>query len=128
MTGGLAGDQLPYTPELTATMSVDYEWSLGGGTLAFVGGDVRLASDQAGGFDQTYRTLFGRRLQIDGYQKVDLRAGVAFDNFSVTAFANNVTNSRGLTSFGDLGDRPGNLLAASPIRPRTFGVTAAASF
>ena len=128
VTGGLAGDQLPYTPELTATMSVDYEWSLGGGTLAFVGGDGRLASDQAGGFDQTYRTLFGRRLQIDGYQKVDLRAGVAFDNFSVTAFANNVTNSRGLTSFGDLGDRPGNLLAASPIRPRTFGVTAAASF
>ncbi|WP_010410339.1 TonB-dependent receptor [Citromicrobium sp. JLT1363] len=128
VTGGLAGDQLPYTPELTATMSVDYEWSLGGSTLAFVGGDVRLTSDQAGGFDQTYRTLFGRRLEIDGYQKVDLRAGVAFDKFSVTAFANNVTNSRGLTSFGGLGDRPGTLLEASPIRPRTFGVTAAASF
>ncbi|MBX7483469.1 TonB-dependent receptor [Qipengyuania qiaonensis] len=128
VTGGLDGDQLPYTPELTATMSVDYEWNIGGSALAFVGGDVRLVSDQAGAFDQTYRTLFGRRLEIDGYQKVDLRAGVAFDNFSITAFANNLTNSQGLTSFGDLGNRPGTLLAASPIRPRTFGLTAAASF
>ncbi|MBB3032435.1 TonB-dependent receptor [Alteriqipengyuania lutimaris] len=128
VTGGLEGDQLPFTPELTATLSVDYEWALGSGATAFVGGDARLVSDQAGGFDSTYRSLFGRRLQVDGYEKVDLRAGVAFDSFSITAYATNVTNSRGLTALGGLGERPGTLLSASPIRPRTFGVTAAASF
>ena len=128
VTGGLDGDELPFTPKLTATLSADYEWSLGGDVLAFVGGDVRLVSDQAAGFDQTYRGLFGRRLEVDAYDKVDLRAGVSFENFSVTAFARNITNSRGLTNIGDLGNRPGTLLAASPIRPRTFGLTAAASF
>jgi outer membrane receptor protein involved in Fe transport len=30
LTGGLSGDSLPYTPQYTANLSADYEWSLGG--------------------------------------------------------------------------------------------------
>lgn len=128
VTGGLDGDELPFSPNWTATASIDYEWSLGGETTAFVGGDVRLVSDQSAGFNPAYRATFGRRLGVDGYQTVDLRAGIAFETFSLTAFARNLTDSGGLTSVGDFGARPGTLVSASPIRPRTFGLSAAASF
>lgn len=128
VTGGLDGDRLPFTPRWAVTTSLDYEWNIGGDTTAFVGGDLRLVGDQPAGFDPTYRALFGDRLTIDGYQTIDLRAGLLWENFSVTAFARNLTDAGGLTNVGGLGTRPGTLLGASPIRPRTVGLIAAASF
>lgn len=126
--GGFAGDRLPYAPEWSANLSADYEWAIGGGTTAFVGGNVRLVSDQEADFDDAYRTEYGRRLQIDGYATVDLRAGARFGAFNVTAFAKNLANSRGLTSAGGFGTRPGTAISASPIRPRTLGITLGADF
>ena len=128
VTGGLDGDELPYTPKLTTTLSLDYEWALGGDALAFVGGDVQLTGDQSAAFDPAYRATFGRRLDLDGYEKVDVRAGVDFGAFSVTAFARNLTNSLGLSNVGEFGTRPGTLVSASPIRPRTIGLSLAAGF
>jgi iron complex outermembrane recepter protein len=125
--GGFAGDRLPYAPEWTANVSADYEWAIGGAT-AFVGGNVRLVSDQQADFDDNYRTTFRRRLAIDGYATVDLRAGARFGAYNVTAFAKNLGNSRGLTNVGGFGARPGNLVSASPIRPRTLGITLGAEF
>jgi iron complex outermembrane recepter protein len=125
--GGFAGDRLPYAPEWTANVSADYEWKMGGAT-AFVGGNVRLVSDQATDFDDTYRTAFNNRLVIDGYATVDLRAGARFGAFNVTAFAKNLGNSRGLVNASGYGSRPGNLVSASPIRPRTIGVSLGAAF
>lgn len=127
VTGGFEGDQLPFTPEWSITASADYEWGVGAAT-AFIGGDVRLLGDQAAGFSTAYRGAYGRRLEIDGYTKVDLRAGVEFDALSITAFARNVTNSRGLNNIGSFGERIGTQLSASPIQPRTLGVTAAVEF
>ncbi|TGX54006.1 TonB-dependent receptor [Sphingomonas gei] len=126
--GGFAGDRLPYAPEWTANLSADYEWGIGGGTTAFVGGNVRLVSDQQTDFDDAYQTQFGRRLAIDGFATVDLRVGARFGAFNVTAFAKNLGNSRGLTNVGSFGARPGTLVSASPIRPRTLGVTLGAGF
>lgn len=126
--GGFAGDRLPYAPEWTANFAADYEWSLGGETTAFVGGNVGLVSDQAGNFDANYQEAFGRRLKLDGYASADLRAGVRLERFSINAYMRNVTNSRGLTGLGDFLLRPGTTLSAAPIRPRTYGVTVGAEF
>lgn len=125
--GGFAGDRLPYAPEWTANLSADYEWALGNAT-AFVGGNVRLVSDQATDFDLSYLDAFGRRPAIDGFATVDLRAGARFGAFNITAFAKNLGNSRGLTNAGGFGTRPGTAISASPIRPRTLGVTLGAAF
>ncbi|AKM10892.1 TonB-dependent receptor [Croceicoccus naphthovorans] len=127
VTGGLDGDPLPFTPKYAVTASADYEWYIGAAT-AFIGGDIRMISDQAANFSPAYRATYGQILEADGYAKVDLRAGVEFDAFSITAFARNVTNSRGLTNIGSFGERVGTQLSASPIQPRTLGVTAAVSF
>jgi iron complex outermembrane receptor protein len=136
VTGGLDGDELPFSPRWSGTLSADYEWPVFGDSIAFVGGDFRFVSEQAAGFDQGYREEFGRRLELPSYEVVDLRAGVDLGNFSLTAFVRNLLNSGGLTNLGGFGTRPVldptepgiTALSASPIRPRTFGVTLGAEF
>lgn len=125
---GVKGDRLPYAPEWNANLSADYRWSLGGETSAFVGGNIRLVSDQETDFDIAYQLTYGRRLKIDGYATVDLRAGIETSRFNVQLYARNLANTRGLVNAGQFLTRPGTLVNASPIRPRTFGVTVGASF
>ena len=138
LTGGLAGDRLPYAPEWSANVSADYEWALSGSVDAFVGGNVRLVSDQFAGFSPGYRAAFGRRLELDGYPVVDLRAGINFDRILISAFVKNLTDQYGLTTatYGTtpfsvpvaIGGQGIPLATASSIRPRTFGATVGFSF
>jgi len=125
---GVDGDRLPFAPEWAASASADYEWPVGGHAIAFVGGSLRWISEQATDFDPGYLAAFGRRLVIDGYETLDLRAGLDFNRFNVTVFAKNVTNSDGLIHAGDYLTRPGNFVTATPIRPRTIGATVGFSF
>lgn len=138
LTGGLAGDDLPFTPRWTANLSADYEWALSGNVRAFVGGDVAFRSDQKAGFDPDYRTAYGRQLTLDGYETVNLRAGVEFGGFTVSAYVRNLTNSYGLvnagtfgyaidTALGGAGPATPQVLASS-IRPRTAGATLGIKF
>lgn len=126
--GGFASDRLPYAPELSANFSADYEWAIGNSVTAYIGGNVRLISDQFTNFDDNYRTAFGRRLSIDGFATADLRAGVQFETFNLALYAKNVTNTLGLTSAEGYLARPGTSMEAAPIRPRTIGFTVGASF
>ena len=138
ITGGLAGDPLPYVPKWSSTVSADYEWALAGATRAFVGADGHLQSDQAGGFSAGYRALYGRPLTLDGYATLDLRAGVEFGNITVSAYARNVTDNHGLISATysappfsvptTIGGNGLNLATASMIRPRTIGGTVGFKF
>ena len=136
LTGGLAGDQLPYTPKISANISADYEWALAPEVAAFVGGNVRLSGDQTAGFSAAYRAAFGDRIRIDGYNPVDLRAGVNFGRFTAQAFARNVFDTYGVVSAGGypfavpagLGGNATPLINVSTIRPRTIGVIIGANF
>jgi iron complex outermembrane recepter protein len=125
---GFDGDRLPYAPEWTASASADYEWPLGAHATAFVGGSIKWISEQASDFDPGYLDAFGRRLVIDGYETLDLRAGLDFEKFNLTLYAKNVTNSDGLIHAGDYLTRPGDLVTATPIRPRTIGAAIGFSF
>ena len=136
LTGGLAGDTLPYTPTIAANLSVDYDWAIGNDAEAFVGGNVRMVGDQVAGFSNAYRAVFGDRIRIDGYETVDLRAGVNFGQFSVQAYARNLFDAYGVVSAGGfptsvqpaLGGTSIPLMTASTIRPRTIGVIFGARF
>ena len=145
ITGGLAGDDLPYTPRYAANLSGNYDWALTDKIAAFVGGDVQLRGDQFAGFNSgspaaaSYRTVFGRRIQLDGYATVDLRAGVNVGAFTIQAYVRNLTDSYGLLSAGGypyrvdptpaIGGGTGPmLLTASTIQPRTIGGTVGFKF
>ena len=131
LTGGLAGDPLPFTPRWSATLSGDYEWAIGDNARAFVGANLRTVSHRTSGFSAAYRAAFGHLIVLDGYQTVDLRAGVDFGHFSIGAYARNLTNSDGLVNAGGypttipvvVGGNNVPLATASRIRPRTLGLT-----
>lgn len=76
LTGGLAGDEPPFSPKVTGNLSAHDEWSLSDSVEAFVVGNIRAIDDQTAGFSSAYRTAFARRIKIDNYETVGLRAGV----------------------------------------------------
>jgi outer membrane receptor protein involved in Fe transport len=136
LTGGLAGDQLPYTPKVSFNISGDYEWMLAGETEAFVGANLRLVGEQTAGFSAAYRAAFNDRIRIDGYETVDLRAGVNFGRFTAQVFARNIFDTYGVVSAGGfpfsvpaaLGGNAAPLINVSTIRPRTIGLLVGANF
>lgn len=131
LSGGLAGDRLPYTPQFSGSLSADYEWGMGNDVKAYAGASLRLLGDQTAGFNAAYRATFGDVIRIDSYSVVDLRAGVEFGNLSLSVYARNLTNSYGVVSAGDfpvtvapgIGGSGAQLLNAATIRPRTLGAT-----
>jgi len=134
LTGGLAGDRLPYTPKWAGNLSVDYDWAIGG-ARAYVGGNLHVSGDQPAAFSADYRAAFGHTLELDGYATVDLRAGIDFDRFSISAYIRNLTDAGGLVSATypytvtpGVGASSPPLALVSSIRPRTIGVTLGARF
>jgi outer membrane receptor protein involved in Fe transport len=123
VTGGLAGDELPFSPRWSGSATADYDWDLNATTKAFVGATARYVGKQSAGFDGAYRAEFDQRLRLPSYEALDLRAGLNFQKIAVSAFVKNVFNSHGLTDLTGFGTRPGLGLSASPIRPRTIGLT-----
>lgn len=136
LTGGLAGDQLPYSPKWQSSLSADYDWQLSSGASAYVGTSLRLLGDQVAGFNAAYRGAFNRRVRIDGYAVLDVRAGVDFGRFSLGVYARNLTNSYGVVNAegypfavpAAIGGQGINLMNAAIIRPRTIGATAGIRF
>ena len=126
--GGLTGDRLPFTPEFAVSVNGDYRWNLSGSTDAFFGASLRYLSKQVGGFDTTYRGVYGRRASIPSYEVIDLRAGIDFGPATVEIYAKNINNSRGITSLTPLGQYPGGSIGTGLIAPRTFGLSLSAEF
>jgi iron complex outermembrane receptor protein len=95
-TRDFAGALVPYTPELTTRLNADYEWPVGDGLLAFIGGSMTSRSDTVaivGGEDVV---IDGRRdlYRLDSYTLLDLRAGIASADrrWRLTFFGRNVTD------------------------------------
>ena len=126
--GGLDGDQLPFAPRWNASLAADYSWSMAGGVKPYIGADLTMVSDRPGNFDDSYRTAFGRRLTLDGYATVNLRAGADIGRFNLSLYARNLANSRGLVAAGTFGTRPNGGLEVTPIQPRTIGAALGFAF
>jgi outer membrane receptor protein involved in Fe transport len=128
LSGGLKGDDLPFTPELSIGLNADYEWSIGAQSTAYVGGSVRYLSDQTGSYDLDYREANGRQREVPSYEVLDLQAGLDFGRYSLELYAKNVTDSDGQTSVGEVGTVPNGAIGTGVIRPRTIGLTLGLEF
>ena len=135
LAGGVAGDDLPFVPRWSGTVSADYRWEMGD-TALYVGGDVHLQDDQRGGFSAAYRATYGRQITLDGYSTVNLRAGAEFGAFTVQLYARNLLDSQGLINASDypvvlptvIGGTGATLINGSSIRPRTLGAVVGVRF
>jgi outer membrane receptor protein involved in Fe transport len=117
---GLAGDRLPFSNRYSGYVSVDQKFPLGAAWSGFVGGDLSYVGDRVGFFAPTsQRTLF------PAYGKADLRAGVTYNSWTATFFANNVADKRAPIA-GGLGYFPPS--AFEYIQPRTVGLNVSKGF
>ena len=122
--GGFSGDQLPYTPKLSASFNGDYSWHVSPNAKAHVGASLRHLSGQTASYSAAFVAAHGGQRHIRPYGVVDANAGVDFGRFNVEAYVKNLGNSHGRTSdFIVPGLLPEGAGAAGIIRPRTFGFT-----
>jgi outer membrane receptor protein involved in Fe transport len=78
----------------------------------------------------------GRQPMLDGYATLDLRAGVNFGRYSLTAYVRNLIDSNGIVSAvgfpvtyaTEIGGANRPAFVATSIPPRTMGATLSASF
>ena len=87
----VTGKQLPYAPRRTIGVTFDYRHPIFGGAATLVA-DGSL-SDRF----HTYQDIDNSVVAPD-YDIVNLRLGIEYKNYSVTGYANNVSNKRYMVS------------------------------
>ena len=122
--GGRDGDRLPYVPEWSGAADADYRWPFGENWSAFVGTSYRYIGGRESNFG-----LQASRVHLPSYTLLDLRAGVSNGRWTISGYASNLGDKRGITSISTVGaNAASNPYMASVIRPRTVGVTLALDF
>ena len=134
---GLAGDKMPYVPELSWALTTEYAFATNSGFNGQVGAALRGVGDRVN--DTTERQLItapgdpstvlqediSAPVELDSYQALDLYAGIGKGNWELRVYANNVTNEGAwstLTPLASAFGGPDVQVSAVPIRPRTFGI------
>ena len=123
---GLNGDRLPYVPRFSGAFTADYSTTLSGDTKLNIGGAVNYVdsriSDYSGNFPK----------HLPAYATVDLRAGLDFGKFNLSAFARNLTDKRAIVVVGTellaTNNTAGSPYAAGVLTPRTIGLEASVKF
>jgi outer membrane receptor protein involved in Fe transport len=119
---GVSGDRLPFSSRFSGNLSVDDEFPLATGTMGFLGGSVSYIGDRDGDFPTPPQVT---RPVLPSYTKIDFRAGVRYESWKVSLFANNVADKRGVVYFGvGLGAAP----MVNFIQPRTIGLSLSRNF
>lgn len=133
---GLKGDDIPVVPDVTASLSAQYNWPLQNGLSLYLRGDVNYTGASNNNFrdylidpDPTSPT-FGeetstpndRFAEMDAYAVTNLRFGLEGATWGIEAYVNNVEDERGETyHFVDnFRPAPGETFV---IRPRTAGIS-----
>ena len=128
---GAKGDRLPGSAKFSASLSSEYDWSVGGGFSAFAGASLAYVGGRYAEFANilptaTANEAFGARVKLPSYTTVDLRGGVYNDDWRISAYLKNIGDKRGVIEATTRGG------TSSPqaifLQPRTVGVSVTRSF
>ncbi|HEX3675894.1 MAG TPA: TonB-dependent receptor, partial [Sphingomicrobium sp.] len=127
LTGGFAGDPLPWVPKWSGALHADYDFPMSSALGGFVGASLDYIGRRNAEFNQRHPD--GSLVRIPGYTEIDLRAGVNMGRFTLEAFARNLFDKGGITdAFGfDGATFPNGAAGVAVIRPRTIGLTLTAN-
>lgn len=117
--GGLKGDSLPDSPDVTVALSGDYGFSLGGYD-ADIGATVRYVADRVSSFDMSGGTP---QHALPNYTTVDLRSGIDFNGVRAQLYVRNLFDEFGELSATTSFSVAGGPIQITPLRPRTVGLT-----
>jgi iron complex outermembrane receptor protein len=125
---GLSGDRLPYSPQVEASLSGDYDFPIASAFSGFVGASYHHVGDRKTDFEASAPAGF-ERPTFPAYDTVDLRAGVDHGGIEVEFYIKNVGDAGGLTNLQSANiDGVSAPLYAGIIQPRTFGVSLTAKY
>ncbi len=124
--GGTAGDRLPYVPELTSSVSIDYSTALSATITGNAGATWSHVGSQSGDFTAT--PILSNNPRIPSYDTFDLRVGVTFSQFRLDLLARNITDSQGLVTYRNAGGFNGQTGSGVIIQPRTYALRLSATF
>jgi iron complex outermembrane receptor protein len=118
------GDTLPDTPELTGTVSADYNFNVGGYD-SWAGATFRYVDSRVSAVNKTGSSP---QYELPSYDTVDLRGGIQLGSTQVQLYVKNLLDERGqlsaVTAFTGAGG-PANV---SILQPRTYGVSVNVGF
>lgn len=118
-TNARDGDRLPLTSKWSGGLSAQYERPFAGGYVGFAGGDVNYVGERWNAFQGARNAAL-----LGDYTLANLRFGVRKDNWSLSAFVNNLLDEHYQTM-----TQPTGTPAYSTIgRPRTVGLNARLAF
>lgn len=120
--GAANGDRLPFVPKWTGSITADYNWEVGNGWTADLGGSVNYIGSRVSGFVGNAVTGTGYGVPIPTFTTVNLNASVTHGPVTFQAFIRNIGSSHGIVYVPVL-SAPilTNYNTASVIPPRTFG-------
>lgn len=120
---GVPGDRLPLTSSYSGSASIDQRFGLAHvlpNAKGFAGAVVAYVGDRVGNFATT-----PQRQDLPAYTKLDLHAGFRRESWTITAYANNAADERGVLD-GGIGYY--YVPARIYITPRTVGMSLVKTF
>lgn len=122
---GHRGDRVPYVPQVSGSLSGDYDYSLGQGWRGYADVNAVFVGESFSEFSPA--NVFYRRLPA--YTSINLRIGAQSDSrgWGVSAFVDNLFDRVGIVSETANNISVGHTLVTS-IAPRTVGVNVRKSF
>ena len=122
---GHTGDRLPYAPKWSTSVDGEYDAPAFAQWNYFVGATWSFVGNRSTDFgsDPTAKT----QVSLPSYNTYGARVGLDNDLYRVTLYAKNLSDSRGITSYGASG-APGLNGEIGVTQPRTVGVTLSVKF
>jgi len=121
---GTAGQRLPNSPRLSASLGTKATFDLAG-HAGYAGLSERFAGERNAGFDQSPTDP---NFRMPAYWLTDLQGGVDFQRFQVALYLRNVFNKRAELGASTDAVPLGGPVQVTPVRPRTVGLTLTADF
>jgi outer membrane receptor protein involved in Fe transport len=121
--GGLDGDRLPFVPRWSHSLNAQYDWAVSGDIGAQIGASLNYVGERTSNY--TNRAI--RR--VPDYTTLNINAGLEYKSWSLSVFAKNLTDKRGITALASQGLAPtSNPFGMAVIQPRTIGAELAFRF
>jgi iron complex outermembrane receptor protein len=128
--GGYEGDQLPWVPEFSNTLNLDYTTQWGAASVS-AGVSWRYTGERHTGFgapeDPSQDRYPGTYVELPSEDTFSAQIVANFERYRVRAYVQNLTDERMLTSY-ETGGGANFEGIGQIIQPRTFGVMVGASF
>jgi len=124
--GALKGDELPFVPEVSSTLNIDFNGNLGGRAV-FGGVSFTNVGKRFTGFSPSVNVV-EPHVELPSYNTVNAQFGMEFGGrYTLEVFAQNLGNETGITTYSNQGGSQQRGLATF-IAPRTFGIQFGAKF